>query len=119
MKKVNPSLAKNLERIFFKWIWIRRYRTLSFILLVLFLIVFSKAPYINLFFNSFLIIFVSTILAPLILNIDDRHLFVILLVFLLLLLPVWLVDRDSAQMLANYIFILIFSAVVKALLTSL
>lgn len=118
MKMIDRNSAKNLERQILRWIWVRRYRMILFILSVLFLIIFSKAPYVNLFFNSYLIMFVSAILAPLILDIDDKPFFVTIFLFFSILPFVWLTDRDSSQVLTNYIFILLFSAVIKALHSS-
>lgn len=117
-KKVNLDSAKDIEETILRWVWVRRYRVPLFILAVLFLIGFSHMSYVNLFFNSYLIIFVSVILAPFILDIDDRPLFKAAIVLFTLVLIMWFTDRDSAEATVNYIFIFLFSAVVKVLFSS-
>lgn len=114
-KKKNPG---DIKRIVLKCIWIRRYRVSPFILAVASLIVFSRIPYVNLFFSYYLIIFISVILAPFILDIDDRLIFLTAIILFTLTLIMWFIDRYSAEMIANYIFIILFSAVGKALFAS-
>ena len=116
--KININSAKNIERIILKWIWVQRYRVPLFVLAVLFLIGISLAPYINLFFNSYLIIFMSVILAPFILDIDDRLFFAIAIVLFTLAFIMWFIDSDSAEAITTYIFIILFSGIVKALFSS-
>lgn len=116
--KINFDSAKNIERVILKWIWFQRYRVPLFILAVLLLTGFSLAPYINLFFNSYLIIFMSVVLAPFILDIDDRLFFAIAIVLFTLAFIVWFIDRDNAEAITIYIFIILFSGVVKALFSS-
>lgn len=114
----NFDSVRNIERIILKWIWIRRYRVPLFILVVVLLLGFSHAPYVNLFFNAYLIFFVSAILAPFILDIDDRPIFATATLFLIIASMVWFSDRDVAEMMVNYVFIILFSGVTKALFSS-
>lgn len=116
--KVTLDSAKAIEKTILRGIWIRKYRVPLFILAVLLLMGFSNVPYVNLFFNSYLIIFVSAILAPFILDIDDRFLFKAAIVLLTVAFIMWFNDRDSAEITAHYIFIILFSAVGKALFSS-
>ena len=117
-KKINLDSTKDIEEAILRWIWIRRYRMPLFILAVLLLIGFSNAPYVNLFLNSYLIIFVSAILAPFILDIDDRLLFKAVIVLFTVAFIMWFTDRNSSEAITNYIFIILFSGVVKALFSS-
>ncbi|OGE16948.1 hypothetical protein A3F00_02910 [Candidatus Daviesbacteria bacterium RIFCSPHIGHO2_12_FULL_37_11] len=112
-KKLDAGIVRDIENNILKWIWIRRYKTPIFILAVLLLILISKAPYINLFFNSYLIIFISAILAPLILDIEYKPLFTFSIILFTLALVLWFYDRDSAEAITNYIFIILFSGVIK------
>lgn len=116
--KVTLDSAKDIEKTILRGIWIRRYRLPLFILAVLLLIGFSHAPYVNLFLNSYLIIFVSAVLAPFILDIDDRLIFAAAIVLFTLVLVIWFTDRDSAEAITIYIFIILFSGVVKSLFSS-
>lgn len=117
-KWISSNSIKEVEKLILEWIWIRRYRIPLAILAVLVLVAFSNAPYVNLFFNSYLIIFVSAILASFILDISDGLLFKAVMVFLIVAIILWFHDRDSAETITNYIFIILFSAVLKVLFSS-
>ena len=54
-KKINRSSLKAIEKPILRWFWVRRYRVPLFVITVILLIAFSKAPYVNLFFNAYLI----------------------------------------------------------------
>lgn len=115
IRKVNFNLIKYIEKVIADWVWLRRYRIPIFILAVILLVVFSKAPYINLFFNTYLIIFMSVILAPIILDIDDKPLFALAIVLFILTLILWFSDRDGAEAMTNYIYVVLFSGVIKTI----
>ena len=115
-KKINFSQITDLtESAILKWVRIRRYRLLLFIIVVTLLLIFSNAPYINLFLNSYLIILISIALAPLVLNLSARLFFLTALILILpaLLLSISPHQEEEAGVIGEYIFILLFSGVVK------
>lgn len=113
IKKIDVNLVKRVEKVVLGWIWIRRYRIALFIILVLLLIAISKAPYINLFFSEYLILFFATILAPFILDINEKPLFILGLFLLILTIILWIIDDDTGGFIINYLFIILFSGIFK------
>src|SRR3989344_7716148 len=113
IKKMDVNLAKTVEKTIFVWIWIRRYRITLFGIIILLLIIISRAPYINLFFSEYLILFFATILAPFILDIDEKPLFVLSLLLLILTFFLWVIDDDTGGLIINYLFIILFSGMLK------
>src|SRR3989344_3539476 len=103
IKKIDVNFVKNAEKLIFDWIWIRRYRLTLFGFIILLLIIISKAPYINLFFSDYLILFFATILAPFVLDIDDGPLFILSLFFLMLSIVLWVIDEDTGGYVINYL----------------
>lgn len=118
IRKTDFSFVERVERAIFNWVRARKHRLPFFVLLMLLLIGFSHAPYVNLFFNSYFIVFIATILTPLILDIDDKLIFLTAIVLFTVAFTMWFIDRDSAEIIINYIFIFLFSAVIKALHSS-
>ena len=104
---------KKVEKVVLGWIWIRRYRITLFGVIISLLIIISKAPYINLFFSDYLILFFTTILAPFVLDIDEKPLFILGLFLLLLTFILWIIDDDTGGFIINYLFIILFSGVLK------
>ena len=99
------SSLENIEKKFLKFILERRYRLLFFVFVITALLVLSNAPYINLFFNSYLFIFIIILLAPLIIDIDATPLFMVAVVLLCLAPIMWFIDWYTAEIIGNYIFI--------------
>lgn len=114
-KKINFEFIKRIERSIFMWAQVRRYRITLFIFVVLLLILLSRAPYTNLFFNSYFVILVGAVLAPFILDIDARPFLVTSMILFVLMFIVWFFDRDNAEAIANYIFILLLSWILRTL----
>src|SRR3990167_640286 len=113
IKKIDVNFVKNAEKLIFDWIWIRRYRLTLFGFIILLLVIISKAPYINLFFSDYLVLFFATILAPFILDIDEKPLFILGLFLLILTIILWMIDDDTGGFIINYLFIILFSGVLK------
>ena len=112
-KRINFHTIENIEKPVLDWICVRRFRIPLFFLTILLLLVFSKAPYVNLFFNYYLIILITSILTPFILDIEDRFFFMAAVVFLILTLFLWFYDRDIAGNITNYTLIILISAVLR------
>ena len=113
IKKIDVNLANRVEKVILGWTWIRRYRITLFGVIILLLVIISKAPYINLFFSDYLVLFFATILAPFILDIDEKPLFILGLFLLILTIILWMIDDDTGGFIINYLFIILFSGVLK------
>lgn len=113
IRKIDPNLGKKVEKVIFEWIWIRRYRLTVFGIIILLLIIISKAPYINLFFSEYLILFFTTILAPFVLDIDEKPIFILGMTLLILAFMLWVIDGETGGFIINYLFIILFSGVLK------
>lgn len=120
-KKVNfTELIDSIERVIFHWIRVRKHRLPLLIIIVIMLAIISNAPYINLFLNNYLIIFISVTLAPLILDIGERPFFIAALLLLVLSLLFVLSGhrREEAEMVGGYIFILLFAGLLRIIFSS-
>ncbi len=115
LRKTNFAFVENVERSILIWLRVRKYRLSFFIFVVAILFTFSHAPYINLFLNSYLIILISVILAPFILDIDARPFFVIALALFIVTFFMWFFDKNGAETLGEYIFIILLSGVLRTL----
>ena len=117
-KQIDPFLVQKIEKKVWYWIKTRRFRLPFFIFLVAIIIIFFKAPYINLFFNSYFIFFISLILAPFILDIDAKYFFILAVIFFGFAIMLFLLNKDELEMIGNYIFIFLFSGSIKMLFSS-
>lgn len=118
LEKFDMILIQKIENSFWQWIWQRRYRIPLFFLLVLLIILFSNAPYVNLLFSYFFIIFISLLITPFVLDIDAKYFFILSMIFFVIAFIVWFSDREFAEVIGNYIFIVLFSGVLKAYFSS-
>ena len=109
---------KDVERNVLGWLEYRKYKLPLFIFTLFMLWILSRAPYINLFFTSYFFILAAVVLAPFILNIDARLFFVSSVVLLLVAFFAWLIDRDTAEKLAEYIFIILLSGILRTLFSA-
>lgn len=101
------------EKAFRQWTYVRKYRIPLFVLLVALLYAFSNAPYMNLFLNAYFIILICVILSPFILKIDARFFILAAISLFLYAFIIWFTDQDRAEMIGNYIFILLLTGVMK------
>lgn len=113
--KTNFSLAENVGETVLTWILTRKYRLVFFGIVVSLLVAVSHAPYINLLFDSYLIILISTILSPFILNIGARPFFIVSLVLFAVTVIVWFVNWEEAEIITDYIFIILLSGILREL----
>ena len=109
---------KDVERNVLGWLEYRKYKLPLFIFTLFMLWILSRAPYINLFFTSYFFILTTVVLAPFILNIDARLFFVSSVVLLLVAFFAWLIDRDTAEKLAEYIFIILLSGILRTMFSA-
>lgn len=116
--KINFRIVEKVEVTILKWIQVRRYKLPFFIFTVGLLILLSHTPYINLFFSSYLVILISVILAPFILDIDAKPFFTASMYLFIFTLVAWFIDRDGAEMIAEYIFIILLSGILQTLFSS-
>lgn len=113
IRKINFTIIEGTEKIIWRWINVRKYRVPFFVLLIGLLIVFSHAPYINLFFNSYFIILIAAILSPFVLKIGYKPFFMVAIALFLFSVVIWFYDQDQSEMIGNYIFILLFAGLMR------
>lgn len=116
--KINFRIVEKVEVTILKWIQVQRYKLPFFIFIVGSLILLSHAPYINLFFNSYLVILASVVLASFVLDIDAKPFFTASMYLFIFTLVAWFIDRDNAEMIAEYIFIILLSGMLQTLFSS-
>lgn len=112
--------VERMERDLFRWILPRRYR-LVFLLFVISLLVVTKfIPYVNLLFlNPYLIVLVSLILTPFILDVDPKIFFVVGIGCFFLAGLLWFTGQtEEAEVLTEYIFVILLSGSLRAFLSS-
>jgi len=114
--KLNFQNVEEVERMFSIWIFKRRYRIVFFAFVVFLLLAFSLAPYVNLILNTYLIIFISSSLAPFILDLDVKLLITMgVTLFILTFFLLLTAQTEEAEFIAEYIFVILFSGSLKAL----
>lgn len=111
---INFGTVENMEEVVWQWIRIRKYRIPFFILMVALLITISRAPYINLFLDSYFIVLISALLSAFILKIDAKPFVMVALLLFLFAFILWFSDKERAEMIGNYIFIFLLSGVARA-----
>lgn len=116
--KVNFEIVERVEVSILRWVQVRRYRLPFLIFVVGSLMFLSHAPYINLFFGSYLVILTSVVLTPFILDISAKPFFITFVYLFIFTLVAWFVDKDGAEMIAEYIFIILLSGILRALFSS-
>ena len=116
--KVNFAVIEDIEERFLKFILERRYKLPFFVFVTTAILVFSNAPYINLVMNSYLSIFIVILLAPLIIDINIAPLFIMAVALFVIAIIWWFIDPYGAEIIGNYIFIILFAGIVKALFSS-
>lgn len=110
---------EKLEKIFAVWVFRKRHRIVLFVFAVLLLFTAFFIPYLNLFINSFLIFSTALILAPFILDIDSKVFFVIGIILFFLTFVLWSVNQlEEAEILTEYIYIILLSGSLKSLFSS-
>lgn len=116
-KKSNTNFifVESSGKIVLTWILARKYRLVFFSVVVGFLVALSQAPYANLLFDSYLIILVSTVLSPYILSIDARPFFIVSLALFAVTAIVWFVNWEEAEIITDYVFIILLSGVLREL----
>ncbi len=107
---------ENWEKAFFDWLVLSRYK-IVFLLLVSIIIIFvSFLPYINLIIAKELVPIVIFIAAIFILGLDEEKIIKFGLLIFVVTLFFYLIDRlETAEILANYIYLILLTAVIKSI----
>lgn len=116
--KINFKIVEKVEVGILEWVRVRRYKLPLFIFIIGSLMLLSHTPYINLFFSSYLVILTSVVLTPFILDISAKPFFITFVYLFIFTLVAWFVDNDGAEMIAEYIFIILLSGILRALFSS-
>lgn len=99
------EILKKFEKQLYLWIKDRRYKIVTFLVLMSLIIVLSMAPYLNLFIESELVIYFILVLAILVFNISlNKIILVSLLLFFISMVFFLLRDLDTAELIVNYIY---------------
>lgn len=99
------EVLKKFEKKLYLWIKDRRYKIVTFLVLMSFIIFLSMAPYINLFIESELVIYFIMLLAILVFNISlNKIILVSLFLFFVSMVFFLLRDLDTAELIVNYIY---------------
>lgn len=99
------EVLKKFEKQLYLWIKDRRYKIVTFLVLMSAIIVLSMAPYINLFIESELVIYFIMVLAIIVFGISLRMIILIsLFLFLISMIFFLLRDLDTSELIVNYIY---------------
>lgn len=99
------EILKKFEKKLYLWIKDRRYKIVTFLVLISLIIFLSMAPYINLFIESELVIYFIMLLAILVFNISlNKIILVSLFLFFVSMVFFLLRDLDTAELIVNYIY---------------
>lgn len=118
IKKIKlPDIGKFEERLA-RWIFSRRYRVVTFSLIILFLFATFFVPYLNLVVSTYFLILIALVFMPFVLDIEAKIFFVTGLLMFFLTFIVWsLGQTEEAEVIANYVYIILLSGSLKALLS--
>src|SRR3989344_387447 len=106
IKKFDPTsyLVKS-ESAVLRWIVRSRYKIYTLLVLGFILIMISRLPYLNLFVTKQLLIFLIITLTLIIFRISARKVIFLVLVFLSIAIPFYLLKRfEAAETLGNYAY---------------
>ena len=102
------------------WIFQRRYRLLIFVCVILFGFAANYIPYISLLFSKpYLSILILVCLAPFILKVEAKILFTLAIGGFLLVFLFWFLGQtEEAEVLIEYIFILLLAGTIRSFVAS-
>lgn len=118
LKNINiDQFLKVGERWFSKWILKNRRKVFLYLFVAGFLAILPSLPYVNLIFPRPLQVFLTLFLALLIFNVSQRKIIFLAVLLLLLAIPVLLLGEiDSADLLGNFVYGIVFLCVLKLIL---
>ncbi len=118
INKLKLPDSEKIERYLARWFYVKRYRLVAFSFVVLLLLSTFFVPYLNLIVTSYFLILIALVLAPFVLDIDPKIFFVTGITLFFLTFIVWSLGRaEEAESIANYIYIILLSGSLKALLS--
>ncbi|TSC90507.1 MAG: hypothetical protein G01um10145_179 [Microgenomates group bacterium Gr01-1014_5] len=118
IKKLKLLDVGKVEKYLARWIYTKRYRLITFSFIILLLLSSFFVPYLNLIVTSYLLIFLAFVLAPFVLDIDAKIFIVTGITLFFLTFIVWsLGQTEEAESIANYVYIILLSGSLKALLS--
>lgn len=113
--KLRKIHIEEVEQGVLEWLGRRKYRIPLFVFIVLMIWFISRAPYFNLFFNLYLVVFVSIVLSAFVLDINARLFFAVVPIIFLGALFLWFIEKDIAERLGEYAFIILLSGILRTL----
>lgn len=103
-----------LEIMFFEWLVLKKYAVFTLVIFSTLLLIFSYLPYINLFIDKFLIVFLLFTAALIIFKVSVKKIVIFILVLFLFSLPLVLLRRyEAAETLINFAYGVLFVVVIK------
>lgn len=118
-RKIKFASLEGIERKIIHWIILRRHRLMFLVFIVLLLRVTEFIPYINLFFSPYLVVFMSLVLIPHILDLEPKIFFAVGIACFFLAAFLWFTGQvEEAEILTEYIFVILLSGSFKAFLSS-
>lgn len=118
-RKIKFASLDGMERKIIHWIIPRRHRLMFLVFVVLVLRATEFIPYINLFFSPYLVVFMSLVLTPLILDVPPKIFFAVGIACFFLAAFLWFTSQiEEAEVLTEYIFVILLSGSFKAFLSS-
>lgn len=107
----------DLEKWFFEWLTQKKYAAFTLVIFSALLITFSYFPYLNLFINTTMIVFLLIAVALIIFKVSVKKITVFVLVLFLFSLPLVLLKRyEAAETLINFAYGFLVLAVMKTFL---
>lgn len=119
IRNFTSSDIKTAEKAVVRWVLPRRYKLTVFFLVILITMSTKYIPYINLVSNAYVRWLFILVSAPLILDIDPRYFFIFGVTCFFLTAVLWFIGQtEEAEILADYIFIVLLSGAIKAFFSS-
>lgn len=107
---------ENIEKAFFNWLVFNRHKIIFLFFVTIVIIFISLLPYINLVIPKELIPVIIFIAAIFILDLNIEKIIKLGLFIFIIALFFYLIDRlETAEILANYIYLILLTAVIRSI----
>lgn len=104
-----------LEKVFFDWLVQKKYTIFTLVIFSILLLIFSYLPYINLFMNKLVVVFLLLTATLIIFKVSVKKIVIFILILFLFSLPFVLSRRyEVAETLTNFAYGFLFLAVIKS-----
>lgn len=119
IKKLTFLIIKRVKKSLLQWGFSRRRRLIFLLFVISMLVAADFAPYTNLLLNFYLIVLVSLVLTPFILDVDPKVFLAVGIVSFFMIALLWFAGQiEEAEILTEYIFVILLSGSFRAFLSS-